>query len=86
MVLPLIAMGVGGKLLKKAAKKIGGKVLGKTKIGKALGLGGGKGGLLGGRGKRRSRGLNLNKFANRLIRAKMNAKLMKVKMSSFRGI
>lgn len=58
-------------LAAKAAMKIGGKAVKGVagKLGKSFGRG----------KKRRSRGLNLNKYAKKLIKARLDGKIMKEK-------
>jgi hypothetical protein len=80
-----------GKIKKgKIAGRILKGVAGATPVGRALKIGGavlkGAGMMSGRSARRRSRGLNLMKYQKKLIKAKMDAKIMKVKMSAFKGI
>jgi hypothetical protein len=83
MVAPLIAMG-GRMVLGKAVKK-----LAKSKLGKKImgGVAKATGGMLGGKaGVRKKRGFSIARLQKRMISAKINAKIQKIRLSAFKGL
>lgn len=73
MVLPIAAIAGAAKLAKGVLKK--------TSVSKIAGK------VLGVKKKKHSRrGLNINRYANRLIKAKLDAKVMKQKLSVIKGL
>lgn len=80
---------VKGKILKKVVSAGVGLIPGGNVAKLAIKGAGAIGGLLGGRGrsgKRRSRGFSINKYVKKITKAKMDAKLMKIKLSALKGI
>lgn len=85
----------GGGSLRGAASRavsvVSGAARGAASGGVVGAVGGGIRALVGGRGgsrsvRRRSRGVNLNRYAKRLIKAKLDAKLMSIKMRAVNAI